>query len=368
MMRPLRDASKALGLWPTVAALVGLGLGVVALVVGWATGHGAVALGALDVGWLYCAGIAAGGVALSAAIRLSQGRWARAVTPVAEATSGFYWPALALLVLLVLAAPSWIPDAAREGRGAWGSRVARDVGAGVILFLAGELYVRRTRAGRETATAAIVYLLLYVITLSLWAVDLVMGLSDWAPSTVIPPFYFIGALLGGLALTALLSALRRPETVGPPTRHDLGKLLFAFVIFWGYLAWAAYLPVWYGNMPEETGQLLARWADGWRGLTMAVLLTVLAFPFFFFLPEANKRGRSTIVVGAASILVGLLGERMLLVLPSLRSSLSAAEVVITLGVLLGVGGLFLVSFGARLASAPPIAPAKGAPADPGPHG
>ena len=34
--------------------------------------------------------------------------------------------------------------------------------------------------------------------------------------------------------------------------HDLGKLLFAFVVFWGYIAFSQYLLVWYANLPEET--------------------------------------------------------------------------------------------------------------------
>ena len=41
--------------------------------------------------------------------------------------------------------------------------------------------------------------------------------------------------------------------------HDLGKLLFAFVIFWGYIAFSQYLLIWYANLPEE-----AEWY-AWRG-------------------------------------------------------------------------------------------------------
>ena len=34
--------------------------------------------------------------------------------------------------------------------------------------------------------------------------------------------------------------------------HDLGKMIFAFSIFWMYLFFSQYLVIWYGNLPEET--------------------------------------------------------------------------------------------------------------------
>ena len=34
--------------------------------------------------------------------------------------------------------------------------------------------------------------------------------------------------------------------------HDLGKMIFAFSIFWMYLFFAQYIVIWYGNLPEET--------------------------------------------------------------------------------------------------------------------
>ncbi len=307
------------------------------------------ALGVLAATWLFTAGLAAGGVAFSAAVHCSRGRWAAAALPAAEASAAFFPAALALLAVLVLGAREWIPGAAAAGWGSWLSRCVREEGATALLFVVGSRYLRRSDAEAEPGPTrlAITYLLLYAAVVSLWAIDLVMDLHDWAPSTVIPPFVFIGAFLGAIALGTVAAA--RGAESGSLARGDLGKLLLAMAIFWGYLVWAAYLPVWYGNLPDETGQLLALWAGGWKLLTLGVLVTVLGFPFFFLLPERSKRGRTSLTVVAASILVGLLGERFLLVLPSLDLTNNLSTLLVGGGVAVGVLGLFLLTFGARLA-------------------
>ena len=162
------------------------------------------------------------------------------------------------------------------------SRAARDLLASALLFASGRFYLRRARTGNgsDATAAAVIYLLLYVAVLSLWAIDLIMSLHEWAPSTVVPPYYFMGAFLAAIALAALAESVGREDPSGAATRQDLGKLLFAMVIMWGYLLWSAYLPVWYGNMPDETGQLLARWDGGWKIVTLGMLAAVLVFPFF----------------------------------------------------------------------------------------
>lgn len=326
------------------AALVG----VVALAGGVLLGLAPLAFGVLASLWLFLAGIAAGGVAFSAAVRCSRGRWAAAALPAAEATTGFFPAALVVLAILVAGSRAWIPGLAEASVASWMWRCARELAATSLLFVLGARYLRRAREEAEPAPSrgAVVYLLAYVSVLSLWAMDLVMDLHDWAPSSVIPPFVFIGAFLAAIAVGSLGAAW------GPDrdalASGDLGKLLFAMIIFWGYLLWAAYLPVWYANLPDETGQLLARWVGGWKFLTVGVLVTVLVFPFFFLLSERTKRGRTSLTVVAASVLAGLLGERFLLVLPSLDVHASPLSLLVGAGVAFGMVGLFILTLGARL--------------------
>jgi hypothetical protein len=334
-------------------AVPALVVGVAGLVAGCLIGSTGLTLGALAAAWLFFAGLAAGGVAVSATIRASHGRWAVQALPFAEALAGFFPWALALLAVLVLASGLWMPG--REGADAISDAwlIGRELLATAALFVAGHRYLKRSRvdvASRPTAEA-IVYLLLFVGTLSLWAIDFVVHLQAGAPSTVVPAFYFIGAFLAALSCTALAVCIALPSAAAERTRHDLGKLLFAIVILWGYLLWSAYLPVWYGNLPEETSQLVARWAGGWKLATLAVLAMALAFPFFFLLPERTKRGRVTLGIAALTILGGLLVERFLLVIPALPGPGGLRAAGIMAAEALGVLGLFTVSVRARFEQA-----------------
>ncbi len=333
--------------------------GGVALLLACVSGAAQAALGTLAAAWVILAGLAAGGVAFSAAIRCSNGRWALLALPVAEATAGFFPAAVIILGILVLAAPAWIPGALAAGWAPWASRAARDLAAAVLLVVAARRYLGRPGsnipAHVKASRAAIIYLVLFVASLSLWTVDLVMDLHDWAPSTVIPPFVFMSGLLAGVAWTAFVVATQ--AGVDNRTRHDLGKLLFAFAIVWGYLLWAEYLAVWYGNLPDEAGQLLARWAHYWKFVSLVVVGAVLVFPFFFLLSERTKRGRVTLGVASASMLVGLVGEGVLLVLPSLELVWGWQTLACVIFVTLGAAGLFVLTVGARLARSLPLTPA-----------
>ncbi len=51
--------------------------------------------------------------------------------------------------------------------------------------------------------------------------------------------------------------------------HDLGKLLFGFNFFWGYIAFSQYILIWYANIPEETGWLVLRQQNGWQWVSLA---------------------------------------------------------------------------------------------------
>ena len=62
-----------------------------------------------------------------------------------------------------------------------------------------------------------------------------------------------------MILTSVLvqSSVRITAAITTEHYHDLGKLLFAFVFFWGYIAFSQYMLIWYGNIPEETESVLS---------------------------------------------------------------------------------------------------------------
>ena len=327
--------------WIAAAAVA---VGGAAFVGGVATGHATATFAALDASWLFFAAMSAGAVALASAVRLAQGRWAGPVLPVADAAARFFPVAFALLVLLLLGARTFIPWTREASALGLGGLAARQLVSAAVVFALGARAVAKARAAgadpHRVRTASLAYLLAYAVGLSLWAFDLVMELTDAPPYTVLPAYYFLGAFLSGLAWVALVAAVR--DLSGPDLRHDLGKLLFAFIIVWSYLLWALFLPTWYGNVPEESAALLRRWTGPFRPISAAVLVAVFAWPFWLLFSERMKRRRATLAVGAGAILLGLWAERFLLVVPSIPGSGGPTALLVGAGVTLGVAGLFVL--------------------------
>jgi hypothetical protein len=340
-------------------AAAAVAVGLVAFVAGVLSGHAVAALAALDASWLFFAGLSAGAVALAAAVRLAHGGWARAALPVADAASRFFPIALLLLVVLLVGARTFIPWTRDASALRLAGLALRLLLSSVVVFGLGARAVAVAgRAGptprdaERVRTASLVYVLAYAAGLSLWAYDLVMSLSSAPPYTVVPAYYFFGALLSGLAWVALVAALQ--DRGGPDLRHDVGKLLFACIVVWSYLLWALFLPTWYGNVPEESAALLRRWRGPYRPASGAVLVAVFAWPFWLLFSERLKRRRGTLAAGAGAILAGLWAERFLLVVPSLEAPASGAAVLVGAGVAIGVAGLFLLAISWPPASRPAI--------------
>jgi len=354
---PLARAEASLGR-PLARAGVALALlGALALVAGLAAGRAGAALASLAAAWLFLSGLAAGGVAFAAVVRIVHGRWATALLPLAHATAGFFWPGLGLLVVLVLGARSFVPGLTAAGTGHHVLLGLRLLGGSAVLFGLGRWFVDGERAGVEDGrlrARAIGYVVAYAVVLTIWAFDLVMALSSAPPQAVVPAYYFLGAFLSGIAFVGLVAAVR--DVSGPDLRHDVGKLLFAFIVVWSYLLWSLFLPTWYGNIPEENELLLSRWRAPWKALSIFVMVAVFAWPFWLLFSEHLKRRRTTLAIGAATVLTGLCVERFLLVLPSLHLPGDPLSLAVGAGVALGAGGLFLVGVGARLPPAAGAAP------------
>ena len=306
----------------------------------------AAAFAALAASWLFFAGLAAGGVALSAAARLAYGRFLEPALPLAESPAAFFPAALVLLAVVLAAAPAWMPSASHA---TVAGLFLRDLGATVVLFAAGAWFLRgsaRRRWGAHTPVAAVAYLIVYALTLSVWAIDLVMALIDSAPSGIVPVQTFMAAFLSAVAWATLLSARRHLD---PVVRLDLGRLLYGFASFWAYLVWCSFLPVWYANLPEEVGEILGRVEGFWAVVSWGVIVATFVVPFVALLSEAAKRNRIVVGLGATSVLAGLYAERFLLLVRPVSPGGGPRALLFGAAVAAGVAGAFTLIVGAKLA-------------------
>ena len=135
--------------------------------------------------------------------------------------------------------------------------------------------------------------------------------------------------------------------------HDLGKLLFAFVAFWAYIAFSQYFLIWYANIPEETVWFLHRWKGSWQQASMALGLGHFVLPFFFMLPRTIKRSAPALALAALWMLGIHYLDLYWLVMPTLHPETMTFS-LLDLTTFIGVGGAFFAVVGWLLRSSPLI--------------
>ena len=187
----------------------------------------------------------------------------------------------------------------------------------------------------------------------LLAWDLSMSLDPHFQSTMYGWWFFMGGWVTAIASWTLLVMawrryLERYDLIQDKHFHDLGKLCFAFTAFWGYLTFAQYLVIWYGNLGEETHWMRLRLIEGWRIPTLITVALMFVIPFFGLLSRAAKVFLPTMVLFAASTVIGLWMHRYLEVYPSISGAIGNIpfgiwELGVTAG-LLGIWGFCYLSF------------------------
>jgi hypothetical protein len=143
-------------------------------------------------------------------------------------------------------------------------------------------------------------MIVFSITTALLAFDLIMSLEPHFFSTIFGVYYFAGCAISVYASLTLIpwllqSSGRLTHSISVEHYHDVGKLLFAFVFFWGYIAFSQFMLIWYANLPEETGWLRPRMAlesgggVGYGWLYLFLLIFHFAVPFVCLLSRWTKR-------------------------------------------------------------------------------
>ena len=180
------------------------------------------------------------------------------------------------------------------------------------------------RSYRRMARLGPAIVLVYAMVMSVVSYDWIMSLEPHWFSTLFGAWFFMGAFWGGIAATALLVTWlkRKVETadvnMGILQLHDLGKLTFAFCVFWAYLFWSQYIVIWYGKLPWEQSWIVTRSGEAWGGLSAAVVVLCFVLPFAGLLGRKPKVTPPILATFTGIILVGLWLEKYVMVVPSLH--------------------------------------------------
>jgi hypothetical protein len=212
---------------------------------------------------------------------------------------------------------------------------------------------RGLSAWRTQVRLSPVLAIVYGLVLSSVGLDLAMSLDPHWYSTLFPAYYFLNSFHMGIGALVILSALSLnglglKPLIRPHYFHDLGKILFGFTMLSGWFFYSQFVVIWYGNIPEETRYMIARFRYyPWEGLSYVVLIITFLFPIFILLFRRIKMSPPLISAVAALILVGYWIERLIIVAPTYWKGetipIGIPEVGIAAG-FLGLIGLSVVLF------------------------
>jgi hypothetical protein len=187
-------------------------------------------------------------------------------------------------------------------------------------------------------------MILFALTLTFASFDWIMSLDSHWYSTIFGVYIFSGSLLAILAVLILVAQHFRDDGILADTitiehYHDLGKLMFAFVVFWAYIAFSQFMLIWYGNIPEETLFFRHRWEPtGWKIVTLIILFGHFIVPFIALVTRASKRSLKVLMVVAIWILVVHYIDVFWLIVPNYGHGLTVSWMDLT--TLVGIGGVF----------------------------
>ncbi|MHB8899837.1 MAG: quinol:cytochrome C oxidoreductase, partial [Thermoguttaceae bacterium] len=210
--------------------------------------------------------------------------------------------------------------------------------------------VRQDRSGDPQLTVTMErysgpILLLYGVTITFAAFDWLMSIDPEWFSSIFGVYFYSGATVGGLAAVILVAIVSQRlgyanDAITTEHYHDLGKLLFSFVIFWGYIAFSQYMLIWYANIPEETRWYLDRQTPAWSGFSIVLLVGHLFIPFFGLISRVVKRRKGLLGFWCVWLLVLHWFDMCYLVMPAFSAERFPIG-LIDVCLLVGLGGLYV---------------------------
>jgi hypothetical protein len=134
-----------------------------------------------------------------------------------------------------------------------------------------------------------------------------------------------GQGLASLAFTIVVATFlfrREPMSrlLKPQHFHDLGKLMFAFVMLYAYFNFSQYMLTFAANLVEEIPYMTARIRNNWQYLALFLTIFHFAVPWLLLLSRNLKRNPHRLVVIAAWMIFMRFADIFMLVSPEFASS------------------------------------------------
>lgn len=319
------------------AVIVGGGALVLAIVLGLIGGW-AHFMHAYLAAYLFWFGITIGCIALTMLHHLTGGRWGDVMRPLLETGARNILP-MFVLGLPLLICMTWIYPWAQDTqflsqkllhqRHIWTNPVFFSIRFVLYFIILGALVYGLNRKYRLRDEMSVqdpahntggIFRVISGPGMVILFVVITFATVDWAMSTQAAWFstmyglwYMAGQGLSTFAFMAVIVLLitrtweaqnpGRPTLVDTQAWHDIGNLMLAFTMLWGYTSLSQMLITYSGNLPFETAFYRARSVNGWQYLGGAMIVLHWLLPFFLLLMRDIKRDPKKLVLVAVLILL-----------------------------------------------------------------
>ena len=138
-----------------------------------------------------------------------------------------------------------------------------------------------------------IFIPIFAFTITISAIDWLMSIEPHWFSTIIGVYFFAGTVIAALAAVTLATVLLKENGYLHPAMtndhlYSLGALIFAFVNFWGYIAFSQYMLIWYADLPEETFWFMQKWEGSWAIFSIGLIIIKFLVPYIVLVSQPSK--------------------------------------------------------------------------------
>jgi len=355
------------------AALLALVIGLVGVAFGALSSSSEALPGALLMSFVLWIGLSLGGLSLLLINHMAGGSWGAVTRRPLEAMVA----TLPIGVLFFLPVAYFIGDlylwadpvyVAAHKLVAWKAGylnetafLLRSASYFALWLLTAGIYLRMARSQDDAAPGragilgyrmkanAAVWLVIYVLTMTLAATDWTMSLQPEWWSGIYGVIFMISQAIMAMALLILSmvwlagKSPRVDALLSEKRLQDLGNFLMAFTMFWAYVNASQLIIHWTNNIVEtNTFYVLRLYEQPWQGMGVYLLAAGFALPFFTLFSRWVKRQRATLGFMAGWAIINQMIHLYWYVAPELgRAALPAVGDV---ALVLGLGAIWFAVF------------------------
>jgi hypothetical protein len=323
------------------------------------------------IAYTFWMGIALGSMALLMVQHLTGGAWGVVIRRPLEAAASTI-PVMAVLFLPIIAGmhdlyewthPEALADPVIQEKAAYLNTPFWLVRQGIYFLLwitISQLLLKWSKEQDQTGDPGLADklqylsgggLVIYTLTVTFAIVDWLMSVNPHWFSTMWGPLFMVGQGLPSLAFTIvvlvmLAQSAPMDRVVNTSHLHDLGKLLFAFLMLWAYLMFSQFLIVYSANLAEEIPHYLVRMQGGWQYVGLVVILLHFVVPYALLLSRDVKRDTRRIRVIAAWLVVMRIVDHYWQIAPEFHDVMNVSLLDVAMPILFG--GIFITLYAMRL--------------------